>query len=128
MAFLPDRRRPTSVSPQVWGRQDQYGRPAHIDALQWRPVNRRPSFMPILLTVVAAAVAGFWIRNSMDRPATPVAKVERHAAPAGRTALAERCREPDGTIRNWGNPALAGGSGPIDFFHFLPACNEGGRR
>jgi hypothetical protein len=129
MAFLPERRRPPSVSPHVWGGEDQYGRPARIDAPQWRPVRRGPSLVPILLTVAFAAATGWLVRSAIEQPRNPrLVHVERHAKPepTPTQTASVRCSDPDGTIHGWqGNGT---GITPHDYFHFLPKCDEGGRR
>jgi hypothetical protein len=84
--------------------------------------------LPILLTAAVAAVIGFAVRSSIEQPRTPrVITVERQArAPAAPPAANGPCSNADGTIHGWqGNGT---GITPTDYFHFLPRCNEGGRR
>ena len=128
MSFPPDRRR--SPPPQAWDRgETQYGRPAHPDIMMWRPVKRGPSFMPILLTVAFAAATGYLVRSAIDQQRTSrLVTVERHAKPEPTPTQTPsvRCAEADGRVRGW----VGNGTGitPRDLLHFLPKCDEGGRR
>lgn len=146
MAFLPDRHR--SPPPRAWSGQERRYPPAHLDATEWRVVRRRPSFVPIALTLVGAAVVGAWLRGDgreaalqssnvvVIRPPdvhvnTPPTAQRTAAAPQQQSSFwqmlnGDRCAEPDGRVRDWGNPNRAGGGGPIDVFGFLPKC-AGGR-
>jgi hypothetical protein len=105
---------------------------AHTDAMAWRPRKRRTSLLPILLTIAAAAVAGYFVRSNIDQPHPRLVTVDRPerrpaarpAAPPQREATATRCSDPDGTIHGWtGNGT---GITPHDYLHFLPPCD--GRR
>jgi hypothetical protein len=126
MAFLPNKRR--SPAPQVWNRVPPRHDLAHTDAMYWRPVKRRASFTPILLTVAFAAATGYLVRSAIDQQRTSrLVTVERHAKPEATPAqtASVRCSDPDGTIHGWqGNGT---GITPHDYFHFLPSC-QGGQR
>jgi hypothetical protein len=124
---LPERHR--SPVPRVWKRIEPRHDLAHADAMYWRPVRRRSSFTPILLTVVFAAATGWLVRSAIDQPRNPrLVTVERHAKPEPTPTQTPsvRCAEADGRVRGW----VGNGTGitPRDLLHFLPKCDEGGRR
>jgi hypothetical protein len=108
---------------------------------QWESVERHNRPARGLLTYITVLAAGVGLgsiaREAFTVPPQPprivvMQNAASPAAPAQQSSFwnwlnGNRCTEPDGHVRGWGNQNYAGGGGPVDVFGFLPKCNEGGR-
>jgi hypothetical protein len=89
--------------------------------------------MGMLIAAGVGLAAGYLLKTGYDlaparpvQPSRPAAHTSSRPAPQSERTASVRCSDPDGTIHGWqGNGT---GVTPHDWLHFLPPCNEGGRR